>query len=85
MDEAKFQKAFNQGYILAEHAPTLMDSLKATTDQSNEYLNGILLGSQQYEIDKTNNISKNQRDQQAIEKNDKSLSVRGKDFEINKD
>lgn len=52
MEDQQFKKAFNQGYILAKHAPTLMESLKATVDRSNEYLNGILSGAKQYDIDK---------------------------------
>lgn len=80
MEEQQFKKAFNEGYILAKHAPTLMESLKVTVDQNNDYLNGILSGAKQYELDKAVEHDINLIDKHFFEKNEKDH-----DLDIEKD
>jgi len=59
MDEQKFIKGFNSGYLLAEHTPALVNKLSAAVEPTNEYLNGIQSGAKQYEKDKTITPGKN--------------------------
>ncbi len=48
MDEQKFIKGFNSGYLLAQHTPDIIKKLSVTVDPSNDYLSGIQLGAKQY-------------------------------------
>ena len=50
-EEQLFIKAFNSGYLIAEHSP-LIDVFKATPGANKPYLQGILSGAQQYDLDK---------------------------------
>lgn len=52
MDEQKFNKGFNSGYLLAEHTPDIINKLSATVEPANDYLNGIQSGAKQYNKEK---------------------------------
>lgn len=45
-------KGFNQGYLLAEYEPALLDKLISGLDNNNEYRQALMDGKKQYEKDK---------------------------------
>ena len=47
--EKEFIKAFNNGYVLAEHEPKLLNTVSKNLNPSNNYLEGFLLGKKEYE------------------------------------
>lgn len=58
MDEQKFIKGFNSGYLLAEHTPDIINKLSATVEPANDYLNGIQSGAKQFQKEKSIDQSK---------------------------
>ena len=65
MDEQKFIKGFNSGYLMAEHTPDIISKLSPTVEAENPYLNGIQSGAKQYQKDK----SKEKTQDQSKDKN----------------
>jgi hypothetical protein len=53
MDEQKFIKGFNCGYLLSKHTPDIINKLPVTVEPGNDYLNGIQSGAKQYEKEKS--------------------------------
>ena len=49
----KYVKGFNNGYLLAKHEPALLSEISRTLKSSNEYIEGIFSGKEQYEIEQT--------------------------------
>ena len=67
-EEQLFIKAFNSGYLIAEHSPALIDVFKAIPGANKPYLQGILSGAQQYDLDKQLNHDLTKSDPLAPEK-----------------
>jgi hypothetical protein len=77
MDEQKFIKGFNSGYLLYEHSPGIIKKLLTTVEPGNDYLNGMQSGAKEYEQEKSkieppnlnkNNLDKNHDHDLEIEK-----------------
>lgn len=52
MNEEKYIKGFNNGYVLAEHKPELLKTVTQNLPPVNEYVEGILDGKEQRENEK---------------------------------
>lgn len=50
--EQQYIKGFNNGFLLAEHAPSLVQKLVPGLQTANDYTDGLIAGSQQYILDK---------------------------------
>lgn len=50
--EQQYIKGFNSGYLLAEHAPDLVQKLVPTLQPVNDYADGLLAGNEQFNLDK---------------------------------
>ena len=50
--EKHYIQAFNNGYTLAEYEPRLLNTISKNLTASNMYLNGLLDGKEQFEIEK---------------------------------
>lgn len=62
-DDEKFIKGFNDGYILAEHDPKLLDSLFSNNQyETLPYFNGLLKGKKQFAIEKQLEIASEARE-----------------------
>ncbi len=53
MNEEKYTKGFNSGYILAEHKQELLQTVTNHLPPSNDYVTGLLDGKEQLEQEKT--------------------------------
>jgi hypothetical protein len=53
MNEEKYIKGFNNGYVLAEHKPELLKAVTQNLPPANEYVEGILDGKEQFKLEKT--------------------------------
>lgn len=49
MNEAKYIKGFNSGYILAEHSPELLQSITVNMSSCGEYCEGLKDGRTEFE------------------------------------
>ena len=49
MDENKFTKGFNDGYIIAEHKPELAEKLSIGITSKGSYENGFKAGKKEYD------------------------------------
>ncbi len=75
-DETRYKNGFNQGYVLAGHAPALMEALKPALDQSNnDYLRAIVQGADQYQKDKSLEKDKEVSKDAAIQKENKAPDI----------
>ena len=64
-------KGFNNGYILAEHEPELLDRVLKTENLTNDYIKALAAGKRQYHKEKVVEQIKKQTDQsknQGLEK-----------------
>ena len=52
MNEEKYIKGFNSGYILAEHKAELLEAVTKNIPNGNEYIEGIKDGKEQLKIEK---------------------------------
>lgn len=52
MNEEKYIKGFNNGYVLAEHKPELLKTVTQNLPPTNEYVEGIFDGKEQLENEK---------------------------------
>jgi len=50
--EQQYIKGFNNGFLLAEHAPGLVQKLVPGLQTVNDYTDGLIAGSQQYSLDR---------------------------------
>jgi hypothetical protein len=50
--EQQFQKGFNNGYLLAQYKPELAEQVTKDLKPENDYLDGLLSGKQEYEMEK---------------------------------
>jgi len=50
--EQQYVKGFNNGFLLAEHAPGLVQKLVPGLQTVNDYTDGLIAGSQQYTLDR---------------------------------
>ena len=50
--EKQYIQAFNNGYTLAEYEPNLLNTISKNLSHSNMYLNGLLAGEQEHELEK---------------------------------
>ena len=51
-DQKAYIKGFNEGYLLAQHEPKLLDKLLSGIESSNEYLDGLSQGKKQLDREK---------------------------------
>jgi hypothetical protein len=74
--EAEYTKAFNNGFILAEHNPELLEKVTQNIPPSYNYLEGFFDGKEEYE-----------REQEQSKKLDELQVLRNqsKDWEIEKE
>lgn len=57
-EEKDYIKGFNNGYLLAEHQPELLNKIAGTIDRNNPYCDGLVSGKEEYEIEKAKNYFK---------------------------
>jgi hypothetical protein len=53
MNQEKYIKGFNSGYVLAEHSPKLLHLITANLSSAGEYVEGLKNGGIQFENGKT--------------------------------
>lgn len=51
--EEKFIKWFNHGYTLAEHEPELLNKIVKNINSTNDYVQGIVSGKEEFELEKS--------------------------------
>lgn len=51
-EQKDYTKGFNNGYLLAQHQPELLNKISGSLDRSNSYCDGLLSGKEEYEIEK---------------------------------
>ena len=52
MDEQKYIKGFNHGYLLAIHEPELAAKIVSQKNDHNEYFKGFVSGKQEHDMEK---------------------------------
>ena len=52
-EEKKFIKGYNHGYTLAEHEPDLLNKIVKKLDSTNDYVQGIVSGKEEFEMEKS--------------------------------
>jgi uncharacterized protein (DUF2249 family) len=52
MNEQKYIKGFNHGYILSQHDPELLNQLLQSPNKENDYFDGLKSGHEEYEMEK---------------------------------
>jgi hypothetical protein len=57
--EQQFQKGFNNGYLLAQYKPELAQQVTKDLKPENDYLDGLLSGKKEYEMQKAKEQIKN--------------------------
>jgi len=50
-NEIQYTKGFNSGYVIAKYNPFLIKTLTASLAPSNSYLEGMILGRKEYELE----------------------------------
>ncbi len=58
MDNIKFITGFNNGYLLAKYEPQLLSVVSINLEVSNEYIGGLILGKNQFELEQRNELDK---------------------------
>jgi hypothetical protein len=53
--ETEYAKAFNNGYILAEHKPNLLETITQNLAPSTPYLEGFFAGKEEHALELSNN------------------------------
>jgi len=56
--DAQHLKAFNNGYLIAQHEPELAKHLMNAPNPNNDYYAALVAGSKQFELDKQMSIDK---------------------------
>lgn len=67
--EILYTKGFNNGYLLAQYEPELLNKLLPDLKSGNDYVDGLLSGKEQYDIDKTRQPSKDVSGNNTPDKN----------------
>ncbi len=57
--DMQYLKGFNQGYVLAEYTPDLVNILLKNDLPANEYFTGFKAGNEEYSIEKARDRRKN--------------------------
>jgi hypothetical protein len=81
--EEQYTKAFNNGYILAEHEPKLLEAITQNLASSTPYLEGFFAGKEEYALELSNN--KELSALRAIETLRAKSNRIDKDFNIERD
>lgn len=50
--EKQYTQAFNNGYILAQHVPKLLNTISKTLAPANNYLEGLFAGMEEFELER---------------------------------
>lgn len=82
MNEVDFTKGFNNGYLLAKHTSELMQKLIASIQPENDYLQGMLSGSKQHEMEMQKTNPQKEMDSASAKDINKD---RGQKMDINRD
>jgi uncharacterized membrane protein YgcG len=53
MNEQQYIKGFNNGYLLSQHEPELLQQILQSPIKDNDYFNGLKSGHKEYEMEKT--------------------------------
>jgi hypothetical protein len=77
--EAEYIKAFNNGFVLAEHNPELLEKVTQNIPPSYNYLEGFFDGKEEYERSKEKAIIS---EIEQLRNNSKSMD---RDFDIERD
>lgn len=81
-EEENYKKGFNNGYLLAQHRPELLNKLTGTLDRSIPYLDGLASGKEEYDLEKARNYFKKFERSDSTEKTkDKTKEDKGLDYE----
>ena len=68
-----FIKGFNNGYLIAEHEPELAAQLVKVPNDHSDYFEGIVLGKQEFEMEKVRErlkgMSRNEAPMKDVDKN----------------
>jgi hypothetical protein len=67
--EQQYTKGFNNGYLLAQYEPELLNKLLPDLKPGNDYVDGMLSGKEQYDIDKTHQLQKDVSHNNTPDKN----------------
>ena len=51
MEEQKYIRGFNDGYLLAKHMPTLLSKLTKNLKVTNDFVEGILMGKEEFDLE----------------------------------
>jgi len=51
MEEQKYIKGFNSGYLLAKHMPTLLSKVVKNISPADDFSEGLLFGKEEYELE----------------------------------
>jgi hypothetical protein len=51
--EEKYIKGFNKGYLLSKHEPALTTKITQNLQSNSEYVEGLIAGTEEYEIEKS--------------------------------
>lgn len=69
MNEQQYIKGFNHGYLLSQHEPELLNQLLQSPVKDNDYFDGLTSGHKEYEMEKTHDKSKIEKDINSREMN----------------
>ena len=67
--EEQYKTGFNQGYILAEHKPSLSDEILKQALPDNHYFEGFKDGKSQFDVDRRDKNKQHDTDKSKPEKN----------------
>ena len=51
MEEQKYIKGFNSGYLLAKHMPTLLSKVVKNISPTDDFSEGLFSGKEEYELE----------------------------------
>ncbi|MGN6418593.1 MAG: hypothetical protein ACTHMC_13945 [Pseudobacter sp.] len=71
--EQEFIKGFNNGYLLAQYEPELLNKLLPDLKPGNNYVDGMLSGKEQHDIDKIRQPQKDVPSNNTPDKNKKDI------------
>lgn len=57
-EEKDYTKGFNNGYLLAQHQPELLNKISSSLDRNNSYCDGLMSGKEEFEIEKAKDYFK---------------------------
>ncbi len=72
-NEKLYTEGFNNGYLIAKHEPELSKKLTSgSTNEGNDYFDGLISGKQEYEMEKVKGRLKGMSRNNTPSKDDKS-------------